>query len=64
MNNIGKMDQAIRIILGLAVLRLFFVGKSKFWGILGLIPLLTGTFSLFPLYDLFGIKVVSKESEI
>lgn len=57
-NNVGKIDRIIRIIIGLAMLSLVFLveGKERFWGLLGLIPLLTGIMGLCPFYALIGFK--------
>ena len=53
--NIGKFDRTLRIILGLIIIALGIVFKS-FLGLIGLIPLITATFGLCPLYMPFGIS--------
>ena len=57
-NNVGKTDRIIRIIVGLGMLSLLFLvgGKERLWGLLGLIPLLTGIMGLCPFYALIGFK--------
>ena len=57
-NNVGTVDRIIRIIVGLGMLSLFFwvEGKERFWGLLGLILLLTGVLGLCPFYALIGFK--------
>lgn len=57
-NNVGTIDRILRIITGLGILSLLFwvEGKERFWGILGLIPLLTGAMGLCPFYALIGFK--------
>jgi len=54
--NVGGMDRVLRIILGLAVLSLYFFlnGANKYWSLVGLVPLLTGLLGFCPLYPLFG----------
>ncbi len=56
--NVGTMDRSIRIIVGLGMLSLLFwaQGKERLWGLLGLIPLLTGIMGLCPFYALIGFK--------
>lgn len=54
--NVGALDRGIRLILGLAVLSLVFIGPKTPWGWLGLVPLLTAEMSFCPLYTLLGIK--------
>jgi hypothetical protein len=59
--NVGKADTIIRIVLAviIGVLGVYF---NSWWGLLGLIPLLTGIFGLCPLYMLFGIKTCPAKS--
>lgn len=56
MFNVGGIDRVLRILVGLAVISLVFVGPQTPWAWLGLIPLLTGAFSFCPLYTLLGVK--------
>jgi hypothetical protein len=53
--NIGKFDRTLRIIAGLIIIALGIAFKS-FLGLIGLIPLITATFGLCPLYMPFGIS--------
>ena len=61
MKNVGKPDRIIRIILGIALLSLLFFldGNAKYWGLVGLIPLITGILGVCPIYYLF--KIISKK---
>ena len=54
--NVGSVDRVIRIILGLVLIALVFVGPQTPWGWIGVIPLLTAFVSFCPLYKLLGIK--------
>jgi len=54
--NEGALDRVLRIILGLVVLSLVFVGPKTAWGYLGVIPLLTGLVGFCPLYALLRIS--------
>ena len=54
--NEGTADRALRVILGLVILSLAFVGPRTPWGYLGLVPLLTGMFGVCPLYTVFGFS--------
>jgi hypothetical protein len=56
MGNVGGIDRALRIIVGLALISLVFVGPQVVWGWVGLVPLLTGLFRFCPAYTLLGIK--------
>jgi hypothetical protein len=53
--NEHTIDRAVRIILGVALLALVFVGPRTPWGYLGIVPLLTGLLGSCPVYTLLGI---------
>jgi hypothetical protein len=53
--NVGKVDRIVRIILGIVIGALGIIFKS-WWGLIGLIPLLTGIFGTCALYIPFGIN--------
>ena len=54
--NIGPVDRTIRVVAGIVVLSLVFVGPQTPWGYLGLLPLLTGLSGYCPLYQLAHIS--------
>ncbi len=54
--NVGTIDRALRIIVGIGLLSLVFVGPQTLWGWLGLIPLVTAFLGFCPAYTLFGIR--------
>ena len=54
--NIGTLDRAIRIILGLALIALTQLGPETSWGWIGIVPLLTALLGWCPAYTLFGIR--------
>ena len=54
--NEGTADRAIRIIGGLAILSLAFVGPKTAWAYLGIIPIITGSLGYCPAYSLLGIN--------
>ena len=49
-------ERVIRVLLGLGVLSLAFVGPKSAWGYLGLVPLATGLMGTCPLYPLLGFS--------
>jgi hypothetical protein len=57
--NEGTVDRAVRVLVGLALLALVFVGPQSPWGWLGIVPLLTGLVGICPAYSLFGIRTCS-----
>ncbi len=56
--NVGSTDRVIRVVLGLVLLSLVFVGPKTMWGLIGLIPLVTGLFGRCALYSLLGMNTV------
>lgn len=54
--NIGSIDRVLRIIVGLGLISLVFVGPQTPWGWIGVVPLATALIGWCPAYSLFGIK--------
>jgi hypothetical protein len=52
--NVGTADRMLRIIVGIGLLSLVFIGPQTPWGWLGLVPLFTGLMRTCPLYSVFG----------
>ncbi len=58
-NNEHTVERVIRVVLGLAIVSLVFVGPQTPWAWLGLAPVVTGLAGSCPLYTLFGISTCS-----
>jgi hypothetical protein len=58
MRNVGSIDRVVRVVVGLALLSLWFVltGNARFLALVGLVPLLTAAVGFCPLYTLIGLK--------
>jgi hypothetical protein len=54
--NVGNMDRAFRVILGIGLIALVFFGPQTVWGWVGVIPLLTAFVGSCPLYSLLGVN--------
>lgn len=54
--NEGSLDRVLRVVGGLAILSLAFVGPKTPWVYLGAVPLITGLVGFCPAYALFGIR--------
>jgi len=54
--NVGGIDRVLRIVLGLVLIALVFVGPQTPLGWIGLVPLLTGLLRKCPLYSLLGMN--------
>lgn len=56
MTNEGTIDRAVRIVLGLGLISLAFIGPQSPLGYLGLVPLATGLIGFCPLYKILGFS--------
>jgi hypothetical protein len=54
--NVGGLDRALRIVVGIGALCLTQWGPATPWGYLGFVPLFTGLAGTCPLYSILGIK--------
>ncbi|HPG24960.1 MAG TPA: DUF2892 domain-containing protein [Myxococcota bacterium] len=54
--NEGTVDRVLRVVAGIGVLSLAFVGPQTPWGYLGLVPLVTGLVGSCPLYTILGLR--------
>lgn len=53
--NVGSTDRILRVVAGITIIGagIYF---NSLWGVIGLIPLLTGLFRFCPAYKLLGIN--------
>jgi hypothetical protein len=60
--NVGGADRVVRIVVGIALLSLFFLleGNARWWGLVGVVLLATGLLRWCPAYLPFGIKTCRK----
>lgn len=54
--NEGTVDRALRILTGVALITLVFLGPKTPLGWIGLVPLLTGLVGWCPVYTLLGFN--------
>jgi hypothetical protein len=58
--NVGNLDRALRILVGLALIGLAASGTIGFWGYIGIVPLLTGVAARCPVYSVLGVATTSR----
>jgi hypothetical protein len=60
--NIGGTDKVVRILAGLVLLSLVFLlkGSARWFGLIGLVPLVTAFTGFCPLYTLLGVNTCPK----
>lgn len=57
--NVGGTDRVIRVVVGIVLLAMGVYFKS-WWGVIGIVPLLTATINWCPAYVPFGISSCRK----
>ena len=57
--NVGSIDRAVRVVVGIILISLVFVGPHTWWGLVGLVPLITAAAGYCPLYRVLGIDTCS-----
>ncbi len=58
--NIGTMDQVIRMVVGLVLISLVFIGPQTMWGWLGVVVIGIAVTGFCPAYKLLGFSSCSK----
>lgn len=55
--NVGAFDRSARIVVGIVLLAAVVLIDSplRWWGLIGIVPLLTGALAYCPLYGLLGM---------
>lgn len=54
--NIGNLERALRVFGGVVLLAMVVAGPQTVWGLLGILPLLTGLSGWCPPYSVLGIN--------
>ena len=58
--NVHPVERVVRVVVGLGLTSLAFVGPSNPWFLLGLIPVATGLLGWCPPYAILGISTCPK----
>jgi hypothetical protein len=61
--NEGTIDRVLRVILGLVLLSLVFIGPQTLWGLIGLVPLVTGLMGSCPVYSMLGVNTCALKNK-
>lgn len=57
--NVGSVDRIVRLVLGVVIILLGIYFKS-WWGIIGIVPAITGLLNFCPAYSLIGVSTKKK----
>lgn len=60
--NVGSTEKVIRVVIGLALLSLFFIleGNARWWGLIGLVPIATAAAGWCPVWSIIGVNTARK----
>jgi hypothetical protein len=58
--NVGKADKVVRYIIGGAIV-IAGIAFNSWWGLVGLIPIVTALVGWCPLYAILGMRTNGKE---
>jgi len=56
------IERVVRVLFGLGIVSLVFIGPKTPWGWLGVLPILTGATGICPLYTVLGISTCPKKT--
>ena len=59
--NVGNIDRILRIVAGLVLLSLIFIGPKTWWGLLGIVPLATAFMRTCPAYSILGVNTCERK---
>lgn len=54
--NMGSLDRAIRLILGIALVAMAVTGTLGAWAWIGVVPIVTALVGNCPLYSVLGVR--------
>ena len=54
--NVGGLDRTLRIVVGIVLIALVFVGPKTAWGWIGIVPLATGPLRTCTAYSILGLN--------
>jgi hypothetical protein len=63
--NVGRVDQVVRIMVGVGLLSLLFLSKNdvRLLGLIGIAPLATGLVGYCPLYSMLGLNTCGRKTK-
>lgn len=61
--NEANIERVLRVLVGLGILSLTVIGPKTMWGLIGIVPVLTGLIGSCPLYTIFGFSTCPMEKK-
>lgn len=60
--NVGRTEQIVRVVIGVVIV-LFGLYYKSWWGIIGLVPIVTGAIRYCPASDVLGISTCDAKNK-
>jgi len=60
--NTHRVERVARVVIGVVLILLVFIGPKTPFGWLGIVPLVTGLVGSCPLYTLFGFSTCARKT--
>ena len=60
--NMGSLDKNLRLVVGIVILLVGYL-NSSWWGLVGLVPIITSLVSFCPAYLPFNMSTLKKSKE-
>jgi len=54
--NVGNAERVVRVVIGVILLALVVVGPQTWWGLIGLVPIVTALWGWCPLWSALGVS--------
>ncbi|MBE2295520.1 MAG: DUF2892 domain-containing protein [Phycisphaerales bacterium] len=61
--NVGSADKIARLVIGALLIVLALTGTIGWWGLIGVVPIITALINWCPAYTLLGIKTCSADNK-
>lgn len=61
--NVGSADKIARLVIGALLIVLALTGTIGWWGLIGVVPIITALINWCPAYTLLGIKTCSTDNK-
>ena len=58
--NIHPVERIVRVVLGMTLISMAFVGPQSLWFLIGIVPVLTGLSGWCPPYQMLGISTCKR----
>jgi hypothetical protein len=54
--NVGNAERVVRVVIGVVLLALVVVGPKTWWGLIGLVPIVTALWGWCPIWSTLGFS--------